>query len=64
MNIKNIIFWTILGGLFGVGFGALAAFFENGPSVRTGIEQSWWWFALAGLLKAATDPKKKPASLR
>jgi hypothetical protein len=64
MNIKNLIFWTILGGLFGVGFGALAAFFENGPSVRTGIEQSWWWFALAGLLKAATDPKKKSATLR
>ena len=55
MKIKNVVIWTLAGALFGVLFGALAAFFENGPSVMTGIEQSWWWFALAGLLKGATD---------
>ncbi|MBC7458681.1 MAG: hypothetical protein H7235_10405 [Bdellovibrionaceae bacterium] len=55
MKIKNIIFWTCLGALFGVAFGALSAFFQNGPSVLFGIQQSWWWFAIAGFLKGATD---------
>lgn len=55
-KIKNVIFWTFLGALFGVFFGAVASVFENGPSVVVGIEQSWWWFAIAGFLKGATDP--------
>lgn len=59
MYTKNIIIWTLLGAVFGICFGALAAFFENGPSVMTGIQQSWWWFAIAGFLKAALEPRPK-----
>jgi hypothetical protein len=55
VKIKNIILWTFLGAIFGVFLGAVAAFFENGPSVLLGIQQSWWWFALAGFIKGATD---------
>jgi hypothetical protein len=55
MKIKNIILWTLLGTIFGVVFGAVAAFFENGPSLLVGIQQSWWWFAIAGFIKGSTD---------
>ncbi len=55
MKIKNIIIWTFVGAAFGVGFGTIAAFFENGPTVITGIQQSWWWFAIAGFAKGSTD---------
>ena len=55
MKIKNIILWTVVGALFGVAFGAVAAFFENGPSVLVGIQQSWWWFAIAGFIIGVTD---------
>ncbi|MBC7467291.1 MAG: hypothetical protein H7256_14975 [Bdellovibrio sp.] len=62
-KIKNIIFWTLIGAFFGITFGATAAFFENGPSVIVGIEQSWWWFAIAGFLKGATDPELQKQKL-
>ena len=55
MKIRNIIIWTVTGALFGVAFGTVAAFFENGPSVLVGIQQSWWWFAIAGFIIGATD---------
>ncbi|MBC7419880.1 MAG: hypothetical protein H7328_04045 [Bdellovibrio sp.] len=55
MKIKNMIRWTLIGGLFGVAFGAVAALFQNGPTVWVGIQQSWWWFAFAGFLKGSTD---------
>jgi hypothetical protein len=55
--VKNIIFWTFIGGFFGIFFGAVASVFENGPTMTIGIMQSWWWFALAGALKACTDPR-------
>ncbi|MBC7371299.1 MAG: hypothetical protein H7326_07035 [Bdellovibrionaceae bacterium] len=56
-KIKKVILWTLIGAVFGVAFGAVSAFFVNGPSVTVGIEQSWWWFAIAGLLKGLTDPE-------
>jgi hypothetical protein len=44
---------TALGGIggaiFGVIFGVCASIFHNGPATLTAIEQSWWWFATAGL---------------
>ena len=55
-KIKKVLFWTLLGAIFGIFFGAMAAFFENGPSVIVGIKQSWWWFAIVGFLKGVTDP--------
>jgi hypothetical protein len=63
MNFKNILLWTIYGALFGVAFGATAAFFENGPSVMTGIQQSWWWFAIAGFMKGVSDSRIKPSKV-
>jgi hypothetical protein len=63
MNFKNILLWTIYGALFGVAFGATAAIFENGPSVMTGIQQSWWWFAIAGFMKGVSDSRIKPSKV-
>ena len=36
------------GALFGVGFGALASVFHNGPDLATGVRESWAWFAVLG----------------
>ncbi len=58
MRLKNILLWTFIGAVFGLAFGAIAAFFQNGPTVTAGMLESWWWFAIAGLLKGATDPQK------
>ena len=55
MILKNVIVWTLIGCVFGVAFGTVAAFFENGPSVMVGIQQSWWWFAIAGFMIGATN---------
>ena len=63
MSIKNISLWTFLGALFGVGFGATAAIFENGPTVMIGIQQSWWWFAIAGFIKGVSDSRIKPSKV-
>jgi len=38
----------LAGALFGVLFGAMASVFHNGPTLMQGIQESWWWFALAG----------------
>ena len=46
--VFNTVLGAIAGGLFGVGFGALASFFEGGPDMMTGIEESWLWFAVMG----------------
>ena len=53
--LKHILSWTILGALFGSFFGAVSSLFQDGPSVLVGIQQSWWWFAIAAALKAASD---------
>jgi hypothetical protein len=50
--ISFIVFACIggfCGALFGVLFGVCASIFRNGPPVALAIEQSWWWFAIAGL---------------
>ena len=39
---------TVAGALFGVGFGALASVFHNGPALWTGIQESWGFFAVLG----------------
>ena len=57
MRVKNVVLWTGCGALFGILFGSVAAVFQNGPAVKDGILQSWWWFSIAGFLKALTDPK-------
>ena len=44
----NTLIGAIGGALFGVGFGALASFFEGGPELITGIQESWLWFAVMG----------------
>jgi len=49
---------TALGGVggavFGVMFGVCASVFRNGPPTLVAIEQSWWWFAVAGLCMGST----------
>ncbi len=46
--LTNTVLGTLGGALFGVGFGALASFFEGGPELMTGIRESWLWFAIMG----------------
>ena len=53
--LKHIFIWTICGAIFGVFFGAVSSFFQGGPTPMVGIQQSWWWFAFAGALKAIAD---------
>jgi hypothetical protein len=55
--MTNIIFkWLVYGALggacFGVGFGIIASFFRNGPTLQQGITESWWWFAIVGCCMA------------
>jgi branched-subunit amino acid permease len=56
-RIASIAAWTLGGAAFGVFFGAVAAIFQGGPEVSRGIQETWWWFAVAGFL-AATVGKK------
>jgi hypothetical protein len=48
----SFLLHTALGGIggafFGVLFGVCASMFHNGPPIALAIEQSWWWFAIAG----------------
>lgn len=53
--LKHILIWSLGGALFGAFFGAVSSFFQGGPTPMIGIQQSWWWFAIAGALKAVTD---------
>ena len=39
---------AIGGAVFGVVFGAVASIFEGGPSLLSGIQESWWWFSSLG----------------
>jgi hypothetical protein len=50
MKLRSILMWTLGGALFGVAFGAIASIFQGGPDVMRGIQESWWWFGLAGFL--------------
>jgi hypothetical protein len=54
-SLKHILFWVLAGAAFGIFFGAVSSIFQDGPSVWVGIQQSWWWFAIAGAIKALTD---------
>ena len=47
--------WTVAGAAFGAIFGALASIFQGGPAVIQGIQETWWWFAIAGFLTGMTD---------
>ena len=47
--IKFTIAGAVGGGLFGIAFGAIASFFDGGPTLLTGINESWWWFSLFGM---------------
>ena len=49
LALSNILVGAIAGALFGVGFGALASFFEGGPELIQGIEESWLWFTVMGV---------------
>ena len=46
--LTNTVLGGIGGALFGIGFGALASFFEGGPELMTGIQESWPWFTVMG----------------
>ena len=50
MKIRSILAWTLSGAIFGVGFGALASIFQGGPEMMRGIQETWWWFAIAGFM--------------
>lgn len=51
-DIRTIVSWTVGGALFGIFFGASAAIFQGGPEISQGIQETWWWFAIAGFLAA------------
>ena len=48
--LSNVLIGAIAGALFGIGFGALASFFEGGPELLTGIKESWLWFTVMGAI--------------
>lgn len=50
MKLRSILMWTLGGALFGVAFGAIASIFQGGPDAMRGIQESWWWFGVAGFL--------------
>jgi hypothetical protein len=54
-SVLHILKWAFFGVSFGVFFGAFSSVFQNGPDWRLGVEQSWWWFGLFGLIKGFTD---------
>lgn len=56
-RIASIAAWTLGGAAFGVFFGAVAAIFQGGPEVSRGIQETWWWFAMAGFLAATVGTK-------
>ena len=51
----TIVKWTVAGAAFGAIFGALASIFQGGPAVMQGIQETWWWFAIAGFLTGITE---------
>ena len=63
LNFKSAIIGAIIGGLFGVFFGAFASFFSApfaiGPDMWTGVQQSWWWFAIVGFILGIASPREK-----
>ncbi|MEY4631395.1 MAG: hypothetical protein RIQ81_1515 [Pseudomonadota bacterium] len=57
--IVQIASWTAGGAAFGVLFGALASIFQGGPEMSRGIQETWWWFAVAGFLAATIGTKSR-----
>lgn len=53
----TIVKWTVAGAAFGTIFGALASIFQGGPAVIQGIQETWWWFAIAGFLTGMIGSK-------
>jgi len=53
----TIVKWTVAGAAFGAIFGALASIFQGGPAVIQGVQETWWWFAIAGFLTGITGSK-------
>ena len=49
--------WTVAGAVFGAIFGALASIFQGGPAVIQGVQETWWWFAIAGFLTGMIGSK-------
>jgi hypothetical protein len=50
--LRSLVAATLLGAvagaLFGIGFGALASVFHDGPALWTGVQESWGFFAVLG----------------
>ena len=62
MKLRSILMWTTGGALFGVAFGAIASIFQGGPDMMRGIQESWWWFGVAGFLISTIGNGSDPAS--
>lgn len=56
-SVRSTLIWTVGGAVFGMFFGAIAAVFQGGPGVVQGIQETWWWFAVAGFLAATVGSK-------
>jgi len=56
-RLEMAVIWTLAGAVFGTAFGALAAVFQGGPGVVQGIQETWWWFAVAGCLTGLVGSK-------